>query len=123
MENEGGFIGWVFYAGCCILMGGMILTALDGVGDKGYKSGYVKMVGPSLVLFGLVLVLIRIGYIFIKSFKRTKKPTKKIVENKKDVTKERKSDIEIIVTKPCPITSENSIFDEKRRMLDLINNL
>ena len=63
MDVDGGFTGGVFYAGCCLLSSGMILTALDGVGDKGYKSGYVKMVGPGLVFIGLGLVMIRIVYL------------------------------------------------------------
>ena len=64
MDEYGGITGGVFYAGCCLLTSGMILTALDGVVDKGFKSGYVKMVGPGLVFICLRLLMIRILYLF-----------------------------------------------------------
>ena len=66
MENDSGFTGGAIYAGGCLLTSGMIFTALDGVVDKGYKSGYVKMVGPGLVFICLRLLMIRIVYISIK---------------------------------------------------------
>ena len=88
-----------------MLSSGMILTALDGVGDKGYKSGYVKMVGPGLVFIGLGLVIIRIVCLFVQSCKIRKKQSKcmRDKEKRNSRIKERQNQIEITLSEPNPM--------------------
>jgi heme exporter protein D len=121
LDEDGGFTGAVFYAGCCFLTSGMILTALDGVGDKGYKSGYVKMVGPGLVFIGLAMVMIRIMFLFVQTYKHRKKLTKCIGDKEKRNCRigERQTQIEITLSEPNLMHSGTG----KTKVLDIIHIL
>ena len=73
LEEKNGIVGHIFYGGFFILTCGLVLMSLDGFGGKGYKSGYIRMIGPALVILGFMLVSIKVFYLAALSYKKVRK--------------------------------------------------
>ena len=56
---SGGLCDFLLYTGIILLMIGLILSVL-GLGEKGFTSAELRMVGPVIVFTGLILALARI---------------------------------------------------------------
>ena len=58
------------YVGLGIAAIGLVITFI-GLGDKGFKTLELKLVGPSLIGCGLSFALLQILYCIVPSFKKT----------------------------------------------------
>ena len=85
------------------------------------------MVGPGLVFIGLTMVMIRIAYLCIQTYKSRQKVKKCIGDKEKRNSriKERQNQIEITLSEPNLMHSGtvNYAFEEKPKVLDIIHIL
>jgi hypothetical protein len=61
----------ILYTGLCLISTGLVVTALLGLEDTGFRAIELKLIGPAFVVWGAILVLLRILLFTVPSFDRT----------------------------------------------------
>ena len=86
---------------------GLVITFV-GIGEKGFKSLQLKLVGPGLVGFGLVLTIIRILFCTVPSFIRNRERAKEAEREAMLVAKQVEVIVNGLKNTPNPAMSERS---------------
>ena len=77
----------ILFIGMGLMSIGM-LTTFVGLGDKGFKTSVLKLLGPCLVLFGTLLVVLRVLLCFVGAHGQVKESSSWIHNrNQKDSQK------------------------------------
>ena len=75
----------VLYTGLIMASVGLVITFV-GLGEKGFQTIELKLIGPSMVGCGLILVFLRIIYFIIISIEKDK-DSEKLMEKEETPTK------------------------------------
>ena len=69
-SDSGGKGNVILYIGLCMMAVGLVITFV-GLGDKGFKTLELKLIGPSLVGCGMFFALLRILYCTVPACGKT----------------------------------------------------